>query len=330
MEEEEQDKAFLRDYLQLDVPLTDLYTKWSNDDANFKAKAPLFPGVRILRQDPVENLICFICSSNNNIKYGPPITIPPEDAADSPRTYYGFPVMEELAKDGVEETLRRLGFGYRAKYIAKTAQMIQAMDRGEDWLRGLRKLPYEEAHSALLTLQGVGPKVADCICLMSLDKQDAIPVDTHVWQIAVRDYKFRHEGKVPKTITSTIYKAVGKHFVDLFGEYSGWASSVLFAADLRTIEGRVKIEDPEGMTSAVKAEPKVDATVLLSSVKVEEQVLVKLEGAEIELSSREDDQESSIVRQSLRDIKLEADSLPSATVPPLPTGRRQSKRRKGA
>lgn len=71
--------------------------------------------------------------------------------------------MEELAQDGVEETLRRLGFGYRAKYIAKTAKMIQEMDHGEEWLRGLRNLPYEEAHSALLTLQGVGPKVADCI-----------------------------------------------------------------------------------------------------------------------------------------------------------------------
>ena len=165
---------------------------------------------------------------------------------------------------------------------------------------------------------------------MSLDKQDAIPVDTHVWQIAVRDYKFRHEGKVPKTITSTIYKAVGKHFVDLFGEYSGWASSVLFAADLRTIEGRVKIEDPEGMISAVKAEPKEEkeATLLLSNVKVEEQDLVKLEVAEIELSR--EDQESSIVRQSLKDIKLEGDSLLSAKVPPLSAGRRQSKRQKGA
>ncbi|KAF9284226.1 8-oxoguanine glycosylase ogg1 [Mortierella alpina] len=320
MEEEEQDREFLRDYLQLDVPLTDLYAKWSNDDANFKAKAPFFPGVRILRQDPAIKL----CQ-----EYGPPITIPPEDADDSPRTFYGFPVMEELAQDGVEETLRRLGFGYRAKYIAKTAKMIQEMDHGEEWLRGLRNLPYEEAHSALLTLQGVGPKVADCICLMSLDKQDAIPVDTHVWQIAVRDYKFRHEGKVPKTITSTIYKAVGKHFVDLFGEYSGWASSVLFAADLRTIEGRVKIEDPDGMTYAVKAELKEEATLLLSSVKVEEQDLVKLEVADIEVS-REEDQESSVVSQSLKNIKLEVDPLLSATIPPLPTGRRQSKRRKGA
>jgi len=71
--------------------------------------------------------------------------------------------MDVLAQDGVEETLRRLGFGYRAKYIANTAKMINAMDNGEEWLMGLRGLPYEEAHSALLTLQGVGPKVADCV-----------------------------------------------------------------------------------------------------------------------------------------------------------------------
>jgi N-glycosylase/DNA lyase len=66
-DQQDLDKEFLRDYLQLNVPLTELYVKWSKTDANFRSKAPLFPGVRILRQDPVENLICFICSSNNNI-----------------------------------------------------------------------------------------------------------------------------------------------------------------------------------------------------------------------------------------------------------------------
>ena|SRR5690554_4306131 len=71
--------------------------------------------------------------------------------------------MDTLAEDGVEETLRRLGFGYRAKYIANTAKMIKAMKDGESWLRGLRTLSYEEAHSSLLMLQGVGPKVADCV-----------------------------------------------------------------------------------------------------------------------------------------------------------------------
>jgi N-glycosylase/DNA lyase len=86
------------------------------------------------------------------------------------RTFYEFPTIEALAQDGVEETLRQLGFGYRAKYIATTARMIQEMEDGEAWLHGLRKLPYENAHAALLTLQGVGPKVADCVvCSSSLN-----------------------------------------------------------------------------------------------------------------------------------------------------------------
>lgn len=52
-------------------------------------------------------------------------------------------------------------------------------DHPVDWLEGLRNVEYKDAHEALLGLQGVGPKVADCVCLMSLDKAEAVPVDTH-------------------------------------------------------------------------------------------------------------------------------------------------------
>jgi len=71
-----------------------------------------------------------------------------------------------------------LGFGYRAKYIATTARLI-ANEKSPDWLSNLRKVPYKEAHEELLSLSGVGPKVADCVCLMSMDKSEAVPVDTH-------------------------------------------------------------------------------------------------------------------------------------------------------
>lgn len=59
---------------------------------------------------------------------------------------------------------------------------------------------------------------------MSLDHPESIPVDTHVWQIASRDYGFNKRGK---TLTSKLYIEVGDHFRLLFGEYSGWAHSVI-------------------------------------------------------------------------------------------------------
>ena len=101
----------------------------------------------------------------------------------------------------MEAHLRELGFGYRAKYLWKTARMVvQKEEETEGWLEGLRnperpKLGgkvgtagemqeggrdgYRRAHEELLALQGVGPKVADCVCLMGLGWGEAVPVDTH-------------------------------------------------------------------------------------------------------------------------------------------------------
>ncbi|RPB14446.1 hypothetical protein P167DRAFT_552633 [Morchella conica CCBAS932] len=218
----------IRDYFNLSVNLTELYEKWSSRDPHFKKKAPAFTGIRMLRQDPWENLVSFICSSNNNISrigqmvenlcitFGTPLG----QLGETP--YYDFPPPSQLTPASVEGKLRNLGFGYRAKYIHQTAQIVAA--RGEDWLHGLRYVPYREAHEALLELQGVGPKVADCVCLMSLDKKESVPVDTHVWQIAMRDYKFG-KGK-HKSLTKATYLAIGDHFRELWGEEAGWAHSV--------------------------------------------------------------------------------------------------------
>ena len=63
--------------------------------------------------------------------------------------------------------------------------MFQLLDKGgATFLQDLRAKSYEEARKELLTFPGIGPKVADCILLMSLDKPAAIPVDTHMFQIA--------------------------------------------------------------------------------------------------------------------------------------------------
>jgi N-glycosylase/DNA lyase len=77
---------------------------------------------------------------------------------------------------------------------------------------------------------------------MGLGWGEAVPVDTHVWQIAQRDYMFG-KGK-HKSLTKATYDAVGDHFRQLWGKEAGWAHSVLFAADLKTFSERLttKIE----------------------------------------------------------------------------------------
>jgi N-glycosylase/DNA lyase len=72
---------------------------------------------------------------------------------------------------------------------------------------------------------------------MGLGWGEAVPVDTHVWQIAQRDYKFG-KGK-HKSLTKATYDAVGDHFRQLWGKEAGWAHSVLFAADLKAFSERL-------------------------------------------------------------------------------------------
>ena len=157
-------------------------------------------------------------------------------------TYYDFPSFEKLsgnyhkhecinrcghclvfvAGKRVEKHLRELGFGYRAKYIHQTAKLL--LEKEDDmWLYNLREKPYDECRRELLTLTGVGPKVrtrrklglrrcsvntlqvADCVCLMSLDKHDAIPVDTHVLQVARKFYGIKTDSK---TVSEKTYQQI--------------------------------------------------------------------------------------------------------------------------
>lgn len=187
---------------------------------------------------------------------------------------HDFPTPAALAADpDVEARLRALGFGYRARYIAATARAV-ACERPEGWLAGLRnpasaawgggggvvrddseeeKPSYKRAHEQLLQLTGVGPKVADCVCLMGLGWLESVPVDTHVWQIAMRDYKFGGKSK-NKTLTKGMYDAVGDYFRQLWGDEAGWAHSVLFTADLKSFSDRGVKKEESADTKVVKVE----------------------------------------------------------------------------
>lgn len=273
---------FIKDYFNLPVNLSSLYEHWSIQHNTFKRStkdSPFssFKGIRILRQDPWETLISFICSSNNNVKriskmcdnlcveFGDYIN------EYEGHKYYSFPGPSVLAKAGVEARLRDLGFGYRAKYIYQTACKFEDNEAFPDItlnnLNQLRDKDYETAHEFLLQMTGVGPKVADCICLMALDKHDIVPVDTHVYQIAIRDYNYKGKRDL-KTMNKVVYASIRQYFKDVFGPYAGWAQSVLFASDLADLDNGINQIDEVKVEKRVKNEIEVE-TVVTKRIKVE-------------------------------------------------------------
>lgn len=223
-----------------------------------------------MRQDPVECLFSFICSSNNNIAriqgmvdklkatYGDLIY----KEKDNDCCFYAFPSVDTLATKCEEAMLRTLGFGYRAAFIVKTAKQLQKLG-GVSYLNNIRdgkvvrsvvkkkltssnlasdKQPektvsYHAYQDDLMVFTGVGRKVADCVALFSLEKMEAIPVDTHVWQIACRELDATLIER--KSITPTVYRMVGDLFRTRFAPQAGWAHSVLFAADLSAFKAEV-------------------------------------------------------------------------------------------
>ncbi|GAX21501.1 N-glycosylase/DNA lyase [Fistulifera solaris] len=252
----------LYQYFQLDQSLSVLYDQWSHECSRLKRIAACIPGVRVICQDPWECLVSFLCSSNNNIPrifgmlakirrtYGRPLlTLRTSDGNEE--TFYSFPSFEQLVAKASEDELRNVcGMGYRAKYLLGTMEKIKAAS-GEPYLNSLRgvKSPLD-VQEALIQFPGVGRKVADCIALFSLRQTEAIPVDVHVWDMARRDYAFNTSNV--KSLTPTVYRAVGDLFRERFSTHSGWAHSLLFVAELPSFRPVLPSDIREEMESFSK------------------------------------------------------------------------------
>ena len=175
------------DYLGIRSDLEPLLTEFADDPCIGPAITG-FPGLRLLRQDPWECLVGFICSSTSNI---PRIKLNVGAIAreigtrvGSGDTDFAFPAPVAVANAG-EQFLRELGLGFRAKYVIPAAEVVAS---GELDLAALRQASYEDARAALVGLIGVGEKIADCVLAFSLDKAEAFPVDRHIRRALERWY----------------------------------------------------------------------------------------------------------------------------------------------
>ncbi|KAF8023667.1 hypothetical protein BT93_F0997 [Corymbia citriodora subsp. variegata] len=227
-------RSALLDFLNADIRLGEIWEVFSASDSRFAELARLLRGARVLRQDPLECLIQFLCSSNNNIGR---ITKMVDFISSLGRhlgtveglKFYEFPSLERLLTVS-EKEFREAGFGYRAKYIVGTVKALQSKPGGGvEWLTTLRGFDLQDAIAALCTLPGVGSKVAACVALFSLDQHHAIPVDTHVWQIATRYLLPELAGA---RLTPKLSGQVAEAFVSKYGKYAGWAQTMLFIAEL--------------------------------------------------------------------------------------------------
>ncbi len=164
------DEPFWIHYFDLERDYSRLAERVRDYEMAYRAMKRL-PGLRVLNQPAWEALIAFIISANNNVSRIRGIVARLIAALG---VEGAFPTPERLAETD-EETLRALGCGYRAPYLIDTAARVRD---GFD-LQAVSALPYEEAHKRLLTLSGVGDKVADCVQLFGMGQSMAFPVD--VW-----------------------------------------------------------------------------------------------------------------------------------------------------
>ncbi len=201
-------EAFLRRYFDLDRDYSVIVREYGDCPCAEEAFTRL-PGLRILRQPAWEALCTFLLSQNNNTarigklvramctRYGARVEA-------FGREIYAFPEPEALSSAGAE-ALRALGCGYRAEYLAGTAQMVLEGFPLEE----LADMPYEDAREKLMELPGVGPKVADCVLLFGCGHLSAYPVD--VWVARLSRAWLGIEGKTSRALADNARARFGPH-----------------------------------------------------------------------------------------------------------------------
>lgn len=198
----------------------DFYTNYDKIKSSLEANPILGDsvlygsGIRILNADPLEMIVEFLISQNNNIPriktivericeaYG-------EDKGD----FYAFPTLDRL-KSIPLEFFSNIKCGYRDRYLYETIKMLGDSIKIDD----IRSMSTDNARRYLMRLKGVGRKVADCILLFGFHKTDVFPTDTWI----VKAYNAIYNSN------ETNAEKISRHFTHEFGEYSGFAQQYLF------------------------------------------------------------------------------------------------------
>ena len=221
---------WLTAYLQIELDLGSVLSTFP-DDEPMRAAIAHCRGLRLLRQDPWECLASFILSSTKQIvqiqqiisllceRFGEPLSTLP--GASLTRA---FPTAERLAS-ATEAELRACKMGFRAPSLLAAARRIASRELD---LESLRHLDVNAAREALVSLRGVGDKIANCALLFSHGFQQAFPIDVWVMK-ALRELYFPRRRPTPQRLLNF----TNTHF----GPNAGYAQQYLFHY-MRTRPGR--------------------------------------------------------------------------------------------
>jgi N-glycosylase/DNA lyase len=222
-------EARLRHYFRLDES-HDAFLRGAPPEPLLTNAIDMFPGLRLLRQDPWEMLVSFVISQNSNEAKirstieklariaGKPIEFEHE-------TFYAFPTAASLAALD-EATLRSTGMGYRAKYVHATAERVaKGMLRPQE----LPRMAYEVGFDVLLQVPGIGEKVADCVLLYGCDHLQAFPTDVWVRRLVHESYYRPRKAATHERLREFAWKR--------FGLTAGYAQHYLF--HYRRVVGRL-------------------------------------------------------------------------------------------
>lgn len=208
------DKKYFVNYFDLD-------TNYDTIKSELKVVGNLYQeieygqGIRILRQDPIEMIVSFIISANNNIpRIKQIIQNICKNFGSEMGDYFAFPTLKQL-EIITSDDFRNAGCGYRSEYLVDTIKRLKDIN-----VYDLYHMPTPQAKEVLLSLKGVGNKVADCILLFGYGKTDVFPTDTWI----VKAYQDKYGTNLSNPIE------ISKFFTKLYGKYSGYAQQYMFYA----------------------------------------------------------------------------------------------------
>ena len=215
-------EQIVMDYFDLNTDYKKIEEEISKIDKNVNIAVKNSSGIRILNQDFFEMIMSYIISANNNIprisksileiskRYGKKVEF--EESI-----YYLFPTLSELLNVS-EEDFKKCGVGFRARYLKNTLKYIK--ENNTNYI-DMNRLDTVTLKNELMKMQGVGPKVAECIMLFSMKRKEVFPIDVWVERVMSKLYFKDLGGKVKR-------KDIVKYSEDNFKSYAGIVQEHLF------------------------------------------------------------------------------------------------------